>query len=724
MHPHAIAISKKAGLALLLAMGLGLILPAAALQVVPAGPVTIGDHVAGSFADATGHSAQSHLVYAVNSRTWRLFTLTSTGDAQGGSNHVVKAFRSSGPDLATATWIAAADSPPALAASTNGLLGGGRSLGIAYVNNSPADVIHADISMAFDGQDGRTGHVRAIVTGTSITWASWNYFDEPAATWTLPRGNTVGVSSGKFIHTGGPILQQEVDANVRKSVNPDVGGAWVSGFSVPAVIDGSMTNEANTLSFAPLANDVMLAVYDNGQGTEPRLTNLRYKRSNAGGAWSGIVVGSQTGGDGNVFSTNATIDQNDWSLVSVSTSSIYAFRRKANGTGVDAAAYTAANNTWPPMAAAPPPFAAGQSSKAGAGLFGATDGSSVWVCVINADLANSILCSTFDRTAWASWFVVPGTEIGSQNRTYISGSPRVGNNQVGLVWTERTSLFDIVATSFAVSRDTTAPSVSVTAPLEGATVSGPITIAASASDDVGVAGVQFQIDGASFGLEVTSPPYAVVWDTTTAVNGAHVLAAIARDGSGNRTTAAVAVAVANTQTPVITWPPPQRIVAGTALGPAQLNATANTSGTFVYSPPSGTILPGGPGQRLSVVFTPLDTSSFTSATADVTIDVVNVVPNVVGLTRSAAAASIAAAGLTLGTETQASSGTVPAGSVHHQTPWAGIEVAANSAVGLVVSSGPVIVTAPAAGAIGINFAGRAPAGVRAAGCRAARANTT
>jgi len=708
MHPHAIAIWKKAGLALLLALGLGLIVSAAARQVVTVGPVTIGDHVAGSFADATGHSAQSHLVYAVNSRTWWLFTLTSTGDAQGGSNHVVKAFRSSGPDLATATWIAAADSPPALAASTNGLLGGGRSLGIAYVNNSPADVIHADISMAFDGQDGRTGHVRAIVTGTSITWASWNYFDEPAATWTLPRGNTVGVSSGKFIHTGGPILQQEVDANVRKSVNADVGGAWVSGFSVPAVIDGSMTNEANTLSFAPLANDVMLAVYDNGQGTEPRLTNLRYKRSNAGGAWSGIVVGSQTGGDGNVFSTNAAIDQNDWSLVSVSASTIYAFRRKANGTGVDAAAYSVATNTWSPMAAAPPLFAAGQSFKAGAGLFGATDGSSVWVCVVNTDLANSILCSTFDRTAWTSWFVVPGTDIGSQTRNYISGSPRVGNNQVGLIWTEGTSLFDIVATSFAVSRDTTPPSASVTAPLEGATVSGPITIAASASDDVGVAGVQFQIDGASFGLEVTSPPYAVVWDTTTAVNGAHVLAAVARDGSGNRTTAAVTVAVANTQTPVITWPPPQRIVAGTALGPAQLNATANTSGTFVYSPPSGTILPGAPGQRLSVAFTPLDTSTFTSATAEVTIDVVNVVPNVVGLTRSAAAASLAAAGLTLGTETQASSATVPAGSVLNQTPSAGIEVAANSAVGLVVSSGPEIATPPAAGAIGISFAGSGP----------------
>src|SRR4026208_455769 len=88
MHPHAIAILKKAGLALLLAFGLGLILPAAALQVVPASPVRIGDHVAGSFADATGHSAQSHLVYAVNSRTWWFFSLTSTADAQGGWDRV------------------------------------------------------------------------------------------------------------------------------------------------------------------------------------------------------------------------------------------------------------------------------------------------------------------------------------------------------------------------------------------------------------------------------------------------------------------------------------------------------------------------------------------------------------------------------------------------------------------------------------------------------------
>ena len=39
---------------------------------------------------------------------------------------------------------------------------------------------------------------------------------------------------------------------------------------------------------------------------------------------------------------------------------------------------------------------------------------------------------------------------------------------------------------------------------------------ATASDDVGVAGVQFRLDGADLGAEDTSAPYSVNWDTTTA----------------------------------------------------------------------------------------------------------------------------------------------------------------------------------------------------------------
>ena len=64
------------------------------------------------------------------------------------------------------------------------------------------------------------------------------------------------------------------------------------------------------------------------------------------------------------------------------------------------------------------------------------------------------------------------------------------------------------------------------------------------------------------------------------------------------------------------------------------------------------------------------------------------VPNVVNLTQAAATTAIVNAGLTLGTVSNASSTTVPAGSVISQNPGAGTLVAPGSAVALVVSSGP------------------------------------
>jgi hypothetical protein len=86
----------------------------------------------------------------------------------------------------------------------------------------------------------------------------------------------------------------------------------------------------------------------------------------------------------------------------------------------------------------------------------------------------------------------------------------------------------------------------MTAPLAGATVSGNVTVSASATDNVGVAGVQFKLDGVSLGVQVTTPPYAVTWDTTTAASGTHTLSAVARDAAGNTgTSASVTVTVAN-----------------------------------------------------------------------------------------------------------------------------------------------------------------------------------
>src|SRR5712671_4384569 len=130
--------------------------------------------------------------------------------------------------------------------------------------------------------------------------------------------------------------------------------------------------------------------------------------------------------------------------------------------------------------------------------------------------------------------------------------------------------------------DTTPPTVSITAPANGATVPATVTITASASDNVGVAGVQFKIDGTNFGAEDTSAPYSVSWNTTTASNGSHTIAAIARDAAGNRTpSATVTVTVNNAPPPPPpdATPPTVRITAPAngATVPATVTITASAS---------------------------------------------------------------------------------------------------------------------------------------------------
>lgn len=73
--------------------------------------------------------------------------------------------------------------------------------------------------------------------------------------------------------------------------------------------------------------------------------------------------------------------------------------------------------------------------------------------------------------------------------------------------------------------------------------------------------------------------------------------------------------------PAITWPPPADIVYGTALGAAQLNATASVPGSFTYNPAAGIVLNAGTGQVLTAVFQPSNTLAHVAATSSVLITV-------------------------------------------------------------------------------------------------------
>jgi hypothetical protein len=90
------------------------------------------------------------------------------------------------------------------------------------------------------------------------------------------------------------------------------------------------------------------------------------------------------------------------------------------------------------------------------------------------------------------------------------------------------------------------PTVALTSPASGALLSGVATLTATTSDPIAVSGVQFLLDGATLGTEVTSSPYSISWDTTTATTGVHTLVARANDTEGLSTNSvAVTVTVNN-----------------------------------------------------------------------------------------------------------------------------------------------------------------------------------
>src|SRR6266487_183327 len=144
------------------------------------------------------------------------------------------------------------------------------------------------------------------------------------------------------------------------------------------------------------------------------------------------------------------------------------------------------------------------------------------------------------------------TTTGNGSHTLIA----VGRDLLGLQWNSDPVT---VTVSNGPPPDTTPPTVSITSPASGSTVSNTITVTAGASDNVGVVGVQFTLDGANFGGEDTSSPYSVSWNTAAASNGSHTLTARARDAAGNATTSsAVTVTVFNDTSPPtvsLTCPP-------------------------------------------------------------------------------------------------------------------------------------------------------------------------
>ncbi|HMC67753.1 MAG TPA: Ig-like domain-containing protein, partial [Mycobacteriales bacterium] len=177
-------------------------------------------------------------------------------------------------------------------------------------------------------------------------------------------------------------------------------------------------------------------------------------------------------------------------------------------------------------------------------------------------------------------FKLDGVNLGAPDTTApysISWDTRTTTNASHTLTAVARDLIGIEYTSDAVTvtvfNDKTPPTVAITSPSSGAFVKGTITISASAFDNIGVAGVRFFVDGGPIGVEDTSAPYTVAWNTASVADGSHTLTAVARDAAGNTTiSAAVSVTVDKTP-PTVALTSPS---AGTALK-GTITVSANAS---------------------------------------------------------------------------------------------------------------------------------------------------
>ncbi len=141
-------------------------------------------------------------------------------------------------------------------------------------------------------------------------------------------------------------------------------------------------------------------------------------------------------------------------------------------------------------------------------------------------------------------------------------------------------------TRVAPVADSATPTITLTAPLDRASVTGTVALSATASDNVGVQSVQFKLDGTDLGAEDRSAPYSIQWDTTKTDNGTHTLYALAKDAAGNIAKSGVRqVYVQNPPSPQSTSTtdrtPPQvqvTVLPGVQTGTVKLSAGASDAG--------------------------------------------------------------------------------------------------------------------------------------------------
>jgi hypothetical protein len=150
---------------------------------------------------------------------------------------------------------------------------------------------------------------------------------------------------------------------------------------------------------------------------------------------------------------------------------------------------------------------------------------------VRVDSGSYILATT--TNAWANWTV-------NLNIT-VTGAHRLTGNVRDAAGNFRTFTRDItVSSGGGGGTDTTPPTVAITSPAANATVSSPISVTGTASDNVGIRDVRVRIDSGTYQTATGTTNWSISIASPT---GSHRITVNARDNAGNFRTAARDVVV-------------------------------------------------------------------------------------------------------------------------------------------------------------------------------------
>jgi hypothetical protein len=151
--------------------------------------------------------------------------------------------------------------------------------------------------------------------------------------------------------------------------------------------------------------------------------------------------------------------------------------------------------------------------------------------------------------SWNTSGLISGTHTLTATATDAAGNSKTHTIQVGY--------------NTPAGTDLTPPSVSITSPVNGSSVSSTISVAVSASDNVGVSNVTLYVDGVVSSSDAAAP-YS--FSLNSLASGVHTISATARDAAGNSNSNAIQVTVNTVVVPPPTSLPSSVILAMPPVG--------------------------------------------------------------------------------------------------------------------------------------------------------------